>query len=345
MQEIKITKLMMNRIITNFAIIFFLCLQSANTQAQCCHYRLFMHDSYGDGWNGATLQVLINNNLVGTYSASNFSSMASISLCSGDSLNLVYTAGIYESENSYELQDSSWNMVFQDGPTPNTGTVFSAIGDCNTPLLPGSNPCTAIPIDTGQCIFANNTGFPGSGLIANCANYQGGDVWFSMQVPPSGALMFETDSGNIHDTGLAVWTDSTCTNLHLLGCDDDGGNGNYSFLVLYDLTPGETIYIQVFGYGGVSGSFQICVKDIGKVTLDSSELPIVMINTLGQTILDGTKINCLMDIKYNGQGNITYVSDIANIYSGHIGIEIRGASSSAYPQKPFNVETRDALGN
>ncbi len=336
---------MMTRIITNFVFIFFLCLQSANTQAQCCHYRLLMHDSYGDGWNGATLQVFINNNLEGTYSASNFSSMASISLCSGDSLNLVYTAGIYESENSYELQDSSWNMVFQDGPTPTTGTVFSAIGDCNTPQLPGSNPCTAIPIDTGQCIFTNNTGFPGSGLIPNCANYQGGDVWFSMQVPPSGALKFETDSGNIHDTGLAVWTDSTCTNLHLLGCDDDGGNGNYSFLVLYDLTPGETIYIQVFGYGGASGSFQICVKDIGKVTLDSSELPIVMINTLGQTILDGTKINCLMDIKYNGPGNITHVSDIANIYSGHIGIEIRGASSSAYPQKPFNVETRDASGN
>jgi hypothetical protein len=58
-----------------------------------------------------------------------------------------------------------------------------------------------------------------------------------------------------------------------------------------------------------------------------------------------TKVDCLMDIKYNGPGNITYVSDSANVYSGRIGIEIRGATSSGYPQKPFNIETRDSAGH
>jgi hypothetical protein len=29
-------------------------------------------DSYGDGWNGATLQVLVNNVSVGTYSENSF---------------------------------------------------------------------------------------------------------------------------------------------------------------------------------------------------------------------------------------------------------------------------------
>ncbi|MGL5890312.1 MAG: hypothetical protein ACRC3B_10525, partial [Bacteroidia bacterium] len=171
-----------------------------------------MHDSYGDGWNGATLQIFINNTLAGTYSAVNSGSSAVFSVCNGDSLTVFYTAGNYENENSYEIQDSSWNIVFQDGPNPDTGNVFSSIGNCNTPLLAGSHPCTAIPIDTGQCIFTSNTGFPGSGINPNCANYQGGDIWFTMLVPASGNLVFETDSGTINDTGLAIWTDTSCTN-------------------------------------------------------------------------------------------------------------------------------------
>ena len=142
------TKNMMNKIITKFAVIFLLCLQNTNSNAQCCNYKLLMQDSYGDGWNGATLQVLINNLSVGTYSASNYGNMASFSVCNGDSLDLIYTAGMYENENTYQLQDSSWNIVFQDGPNPAAGGVFSSIGDCNTPLLQGSHPCTAIPIDT-----------------------------------------------------------------------------------------------------------------------------------------------------------------------------------------------------
>jgi hypothetical protein len=303
-----------------------------------------MHDSYGDGWDGATLQLFINNVSAGTYSASGFGSSATFSVCNGDSLDLIYTAGSYENEHSYELQDSSWNLVFQDGPNPDTGNVFSSLGDCNTPLLPGSHPCTAIPIDTNGCIFTNNIGFRGAGLIPNCSVYAGGDIWFTMQVPPSGNLSIETDSGDINDTGLAIWTDSSCANARIVACDDDGGMGYYSFLLLYDLTPGENIYIQVFGYGGARGSFQICVKDMGTVTLDSSELPIVMINTLGQTIIEDTKVNCLMDIKYNGLDNITHVSDSANIYSGNIGIEIRGLTSASYPQTPYGIETRDSTG-
>jgi hypothetical protein len=329
--------------IIKLILIFFFCLQSIPLKAQCCDYTLSMHDSYGDGWNGATLQVYINNILFGTYSASNFGSTVTLSVCNGDSLDLNYTSGSYENENSYQLQDSSWNIVFQDGPNPDTGNVFSSIADCNNPIAIGVYACTAIPIDTGQCIFTDNTGAPASVWNPNCANYQGTDLWFIMQVPPSGNLSFEIDSGTINDSGIAVWTDSTCTNLQLLGCDDDGGNGYYSFLTLYDLTPNQTLYIQTFGYGGGTGTFQLCVNDLGTVVLDSSELPIVIINTLQQTIIENTKINCLMDIKYNGPNNITYITDSSNIYSGNIGIEIRGASSAGYPQKPYSIETRDSV--
>lgn len=329
-----------------FAVIVFsfLFLLNSISQAQCCMYKLQMHDSYGDGWNGGYLQIYLNNSLLGNYNALNYGTSDSFQVCNNDTVELVYTAGSYENENTYQLYDASWNYLFGAGPTPATGNVFDTLGDCASTFWPGNNPCTAIPIDTGQCLNANNTGYPSSGKNPGCANFQGADIWFSLLVPPSGNLSLVTDSGTINDTGLAVWKGSDCTNLQSIGCDDDNGNGYYSSLGLYELTPGQTIFIQVFGYGTAQGSFQLCVEDLGTVTLDSTELPLVMINTLGQTIIHDNKINCKMDIKYNGPGALTYITDSANVYHGNIGIEIRGASSSGFPQRPYGFETRTATG-
>ncbi|MEP7267643.1 MAG: CotH kinase family protein [Saprospiraceae bacterium] len=74
-----------------------------------------------------------------------------------------------------------------------------------------------------------------------------------------------------------------------------------------------------------------------------SNLPIISITTNGQVIQDnGTKLNALMRVIQNSNG-MNEVTDSANIYYGIIGIEIRGSSSSGYPQKSYNVETRDSL--
>lgn len=338
-------KIFYNILLIKISILLFMLFSSTtNADAQCCTYRLNMQDSYGDGWNGGQLQVYNNAVLVGTFSAANSGSSDTFQVCNGDSLALVYTAGAYENENTYQLYDAAWNLLYADGPTPQVGNVFDTTGNCNAIGIIGNNPCNAIPIDTGQCIWSDNSNFQGSGLAANCANFQGGDVWFSVVVPPSGNLGFSTDSGTINDTGLAVWEDSLCSNLKLLGCDDDAGNGLYSYLSLFDLTPGNTVYIQVFGYGTSVGTFQICVEDLGTITIDSSELPLVLIQTQGQPIAQNNKVDAMMDIKYNGAGNITFLNGPANVYSGHIGIEIRGASSSGYPQKPYNFETRTSTG-
>jgi len=310
----------------------------------CCTFNLSMHDSYGDGWNGATLEVLINGISVGIFSASGTVSSAELSVCNGDLLELIYSSGEFENENTYELQDASWNILFQDGANPATGSVFSTAANCNTPPLPGIHPCLAIPIETIDCISVDNTGFPGSEYTPNCSWFAGGDIWYTMQVPASGNLSFETIAGSLNDTGIAVWGGNTCDILSVIGCDDDAGTNYLSFLTVYDLTPGQTIYLQAWKWGGGGGSFQICITDLGNVVLESSELPIVMIDTQGQTIISETKIDCLMDIKYNGPDNLTYVTDNPNVYSGNIGIEIRGNTSASYPQRPYNLETRNAEG-
>ncbi|HZV68693.1 MAG TPA: CotH kinase family protein [Saprospiraceae bacterium] len=317
---------------------------SLSVQGQCCTYTLSMHDMYGDGWNGGYLQIFRNNASLGNFGASGYGSFSTIEMCDNDSLRFEYTPGDYENENFYELYSPGWNLILEDGPNPVTGSVFSIVGHCDTIDVPGNHACTAFDIDTTSCVIADNNIYTGSGINPFCAEYQGGDLWFLMQIPQSGNVLIQTDSGSINDTGIAAWTGPNCTELRELGCDDDAGIDSYSSLTLYNLPPGQNLYIQVWGYGGAVGTFRLCVKDLGMVMLDSSELPIVSIYTLGQPIMNDTKIDALMQIRYNGPGNITHLTDNANVYDGNIGIEVRGASSSGYPQTPYALETRLVTG-
>ena len=325
-----------------FLLVFAVSMLKVN--AQCCEYTLLMFDSYGDGWNGGHLNITVNANSVGTFSAAGYNSQATFTVCNADAFQLNYVAGDYENENSFGLYDASWNLLFSAGPNIAVGNIYNGVGDCSSNIVVGNHPCNAIPLTVGDCYAGSNVGGTTSGMNPNCANYQGLDQWYSVVVPASGNLNFSTSNGSLTDTGIAVWRGGSCGNVWTATCDDDSGDGYYSMASLFDLTPGEVVYVQVFGYGGGTGTYDVCVNDIGVIQFDSSELPIVLIDTQGQTIVQDTKINCTMQIKYNGYGNLTYVNDSANVYNGNIGIEIRGASSAWYPQTPYGFETRNADG-
>lgn len=77
----------------------------------------------------------------------------------------------------------------------------------------------------------------------------------------------------------------------------------------------------------------------------SSNLPIIVINSNSQVILDEPKITADMGIIYNGTGIRNNLNDLFNNYSGKIGIELRGSSSqSLFPKKQYGIELRDVAG-
>ncbi len=80
-------------------------------------------------------------------------------------------------------------------------------------------------------------------------------------------------------------------------------------------------------------------------TLNSSNLPIIVINTNGQEIVDDPKITADMGIIYNGEGVRNAMTDPFNHYNGKIGIEIRGQSSQMFPMKSYSIELWDNSGN
>jgi hypothetical protein len=78
---------------------------------------------------------------------------------------------------------------------------------------------------------------------------------------------------------------------------------------------------------------------------DSSNLPLIIIDTHGQSIPDDNRITADMGIIYNGPGERNNLSDPWNDYNGKIGIEIRGSTSAGFPKKPYRIETVDSVGN
>jgi subtilisin-like proprotein convertase family protein len=79
-------------------------------------------------------------------------------------------------------------------------------------------------------------------------------------------------------------------------------------------------------------------------TITESDLPIVVINTNGAEILNEPKTEATMGIIDNGPGNMNHVGDPFNDYDDHIGIEIRGNSSTSFPKKSYGFELWDNTG-
>lgn len=77
----------------------------------------------------------------------------------------------------------------------------------------------------------------------------------------------------------------------------------------------------------------------------NSHLPIVVLNTSGQTIPDEPRIVVHMGIVDNGAGNMNSEADPFNDYDGLINIERRGSSSQGFPKKQYALETQDVAGN
>ncbi|MGB1103223.1 MAG: CotH kinase family protein [Crocinitomicaceae bacterium] len=86
-------------------------------------------------------------------------------------------------------------------------------------------------------------------------------------------------------------------------------------------------------YGPTPGWF------VPPVVLTESNLPIVVLETGGASIVDDPKIEAIMGI-INNEDGMNSISDEFNDFYGHIGIEIRGSSSGTFPKKSFGLETR-----
>lgn len=78
--------------------------------------------------------------------------------------------------------------------------------------------------------------------------------------------------------------------------------------------------------------------------ITSSNLPLFLFDTEGQTIVDEPKVKVRLKVVHNANGQRNFVNSTQFHYNGYAGIEFRGSSSQQFPKKPYGFETWDSAG-
>jgi len=95
-----------------------------------CFFQLDMMDSWGDGWNGGYITILEDGIPVGVYQGFGAMNTEIIPINNGSTLQLQYTDGTWDSENSYDFYDPFGSLLISDGPSPTNGIVFTTTATC-----------------------------------------------------------------------------------------------------------------------------------------------------------------------------------------------------------------------
>ena len=115
----------------------------------CGLFNLELYDSFGDGWNGGFMDVVINGNITFsglTLATGNGPEIFPITVNIGDVVDFIYNGGAYQNENSYKVFDQNGVLLFEEGignTTPNSVFGIEACPSCPAPSNLSANTSTA----------------------------------------------------------------------------------------------------------------------------------------------------------------------------------------------------------
>ena len=93
-----------------------------------CQYTLELFDSFGDGWNGSILNISVNGNAMDYTFTTGTEAFFTVPVPTNSSFIATYSAGAFQNEVTYNILDGSGNVIFSDGPFPQTGVVLNTVG-------------------------------------------------------------------------------------------------------------------------------------------------------------------------------------------------------------------------
>jgi hypothetical protein len=221
-----------------------------------CDFTMSMYDTWGDGWNGATVDLYFNGAYGQTFGPSfttGDSLIIDFQICAGTEIAVVNGAqGSYPSEVYYTLSGSNGQSVSVSSGNFNAGPVDTLTANCVTP----------------SCATPSNLGVANMGSTFADISWTGGNGTFIYHYTASGstnAMMGTSTSAMASMTGLAPVTTyffdvaevcapgDTSLKMHYTFTTDscsaiNVGNPNYSIDSI-----GSSFADITFTWGGASG--------------------------------------------------------------------------------------------
>ena len=102
-----------------------------------------MYDSYGDGWNGAYLEVTMNGSFVGNYECQGSFTLDSVYSTTGATMDFIFHSGTWDSEITFTIVD------------PLNDTLFSGAAPSDLDNLLHTSTSSCAP-PTGNCSGVGN---------------------------------------------------------------------------------------------------------------------------------------------------------------------------------------------
>ncbi|MCA9000683.1 MAG: hypothetical protein KDB61_02085 [Planctomycetes bacterium] len=125
--------------------------------------------------------------------------------------------------------------------------AFAQGDDCSTAAsLTGTGPWS---FDTSS---NTTSGFNGGGSCGGGADSINQDLFWQWTAPANGTYVFDT-FGSLYDTKLSAHTGTGCS-ATCAAYNDDSGGGLQSQISLSGLSMGDSVLIQIGGYGSLSGT-------------------------------------------------------------------------------------------
>jgi len=221
-----------------------------------CDFTMSMYDTYGDGWNGATVDLYYNG-VYGTTLGSNFTSgdsmIVSLQICAGTEIVVANASqGSWPSEVYYDLTGPNSQNVSVSSGSFTAGVVDTLYSNCTTP----------------SCATPSNLGMANVGSTFADISWTGGNGTFIYHYKASGStnsMMGTSISAMASMTGLAPVTTyffdvaevcapgDTSLKMHYTFTTDscsaiNVGNPNYSIDSI-----GTSFADITFTWGGASG--------------------------------------------------------------------------------------------
>ena len=266
-----------------------------------CVYVLDMEDSWGDGWDGSTVDVSINGGGPTSYTVTAGRNMVYLSMSISDLIVLSYTSGGggYENEISYKLVLKQ-GILFADGPNPTTGVVYSGIVDCVSPPAPVED-CVGGTTICSNGSFSGNTSHTGLRTDLNASNEgcltaterQG--TWYHFSPSAGGTIemtISPTDPSDDYD--FAIWgplTSLDCppsgnplrcsyaspggdTGMQSGSGDTSENAGGDKWVDEMDVLTGEVYIMYIDNWSTTNQSFDLTWDLTNGASLDCTVLPI-----------------------------------------------------------------------
>ena len=180
-----------------------------------CEHSIVLTDDYGDGWNGGTVDVLVNG-VIALDNATLSSGAGPVTYyfqaATGDNISTVYVAGDYSYENEYHIYDVNGTQICADGTGGTTPTGGSCgLGYCEADPCDGNEPanddCTgAYPITAPYPYVANGTNYCASVDCPGVLDWKA--TWWSIELPYAVNNLNISFCGNgfeINNVGVVVY--------------------------------------------------------------------------------------------------------------------------------------------